>query len=737
MTLTAAEVWRKYAIQTVPSSGPNQPAKAEIMAWGTLMEDLRAGGGSLAYASRALLLADLAHAANVTASVYADATPAYNGVYKKSGSSGSGTWTRITDLPGDVIRLTVTGGTGNAIVATATEMPSVPGDKLYLLTPSAANTGPATIAVNGGAAATIKNALGSSLAANSLIADSPVLMTWSVDHYQILISVPVDATGILNDAIAARDAANAYATAAASSASALGNQVHQYDTLAQADAATIPVGVTNVIVKREASGYPLCNAPYVPGTSTGPRAFQEAGGHWWELDVSGGGINPYWCGVKNDAAHNDYAALILTRNIARTANKPVLLPPGFNCYFGTTLELARSWERWIPMAPGCTFNFTGTGRAISFDGITYNPTGNGAFRCVFGLPGMPIFIRGTATCTDLFYRNNCHYSVFCIHGRDCTGAVERADMLLSGTPTGAASGVLTYVEVHVSSTADQFFGPMTVIPAFGSHVSNSAVCTRKYVIEDCAFGVYNVACVRDTWLPGSIESCTDGGVYFNADCSYISVTGVQNENIGTLEPSWRISGNFIKLIGCCGVTTDEAIHTALGLVIDGDNNTLEHCSFDGMTINAGAADNVLRKNSFVGLLAITDSGTRTNRDGNAGLSDYKSFTPGMSSSAGSITAVTGVAGKVKYSGSTALYRIEGTITTNGSGSNAVRFTGLPDQPVEDSYIGGVDAGLTSKGLTGVFSAGTSTLTIRLAGTGLYPGLDGVRFIMQGECQVTG
>lgn len=736
MTQTAAEVWRNYATQTVPASGVNTPDKAEIRAWGTLMEDLRLAGGSLAYASRALLYADLSATANITANVYADPTAAYNGIYKKVGGTGTGSWSRIGDLPARVVRLTVSGGTANAITATAPETPTEPGNKIYLLVPTASNTAATTIAVNGGSAVAIKNALGSSLAANSLILDSPVLMLWSVDHYQLVVSTQVDATGILADALAYRDAASGYATAAASSASALGNQLHQYDTRALAAAATIPVSLVAVRIVRYATGYPVSFATYVPGTSSGPMAFQDAASNWWELDVSGVGINPYWCGVKNSSGTDDYAALVLTRNIARTANKPVILPPGFGCYYGTTLELARSWERWIPQGMFATFNFTGTGRAISFDGITYNTVGGGAYSCTFGLRDNPILIIGNINCTDLFYYNNCHFSSFWVHGRDCTDAVVRADTLLSGTPTGEASGVRTKVGIRVSDVADQFFGAMTVTPAFGAHISDGAVCDYHYDIEVCEFGAYHVDCIGCTWHPGTVESCTDGGMYFSAGCSKGTLTGIHMEDNGSVGPSTRISGDRFKVTSCTMATTDEVANTAVGLIIDGDDNEVEFCTIDGMTINSGAADNLLHRNDFVGALAITDSGTRTNRDGNIGLSDYIDFTPGLSSSSGTITTVGAKSGKVKYQGDTAFYRIEGTITTNGgTASGVVQLTGLPAAPTEDSIFVGQDVGSSGKCVIGYLGAGLTTMSLRFYDS-TYPGADGARFVMQGSCQVS-
>jgi len=296
---TGAEVFRDYEILGVPASESNKVSKREARALFSHYESLLNGSAAgLAYATLSAINADLAQAPNSLAIVYGDTTPAHNGQYVKIGASGTGSWSRIGDLSNGLVRLTVTGGTGNAIIATATETPTVPGNKLYLLTPSATNTAATTITVNGGAAIDIKNSLGAQLASNSLLNNSPVIMQWSVDHYQIIESVPVDATGVLNDALDAASDAAASALAASSSAAALGNQVHQYDTRGQAAAATIPVGVQAIKITRHSSGCPLAYATYIPGTVAGPMAFQEAGGHYWELDLSGGIVKAAWFGAK-------------------------------------------------------------------------------------------------------------------------------------------------------------------------------------------------------------------------------------------------------------------------------------------------------------------------------------------------------------------------------------------------------------------------------------------------------
>lgn len=327
----ASSVFRDYVTDGVPASGPNPPNKREIRALLAFYESILNGGGGagLGYSTLALLNADLAHASNTTAIVYGDSTAANNGLYQKVGGSGSGSWTRIGDLPAAIVPLTVTGGTADAIIATAPQTPLQPGAKLYMLVPTATNTGAAmTIAINGGSATAIKNALGSTPAANTFVNGVGTLMFWSTDHYQALVSISVDTAGVVADSTAARDAAAASATAAASSASALGNQVHQYDTRALAIAATIPVGVQAIKITRWSAAAKLSYATYIPGTSSGPASFQEAGGHYWELDLGADAIDPLWFGVIADGSTIDDTAFANALTWAKARGKPVRLPQG-------------------------------------------------------------------------------------------------------------------------------------------------------------------------------------------------------------------------------------------------------------------------------------------------------------------------------------------------------------------------------------------------------------------------
>lgn len=173
-----------------PSSNPNQPMKPLIREWGTWLEQLisafTSGAGNILKTSRAALFADLAHEADTTAWVMGDPTVAYNGIYVKSGASGTGSWTRVSDLPFSfIVAIDVGAGTPNAIQAT-TSIP-VSGSALVWSNVYEANTGsPVTISFNGGAALTIKTNTGNNIDPNGLAAGMIVMGTISGSTFRLL-----------------------------------------------------------------------------------------------------------------------------------------------------------------------------------------------------------------------------------------------------------------------------------------------------------------------------------------------------------------------------------------------------------------------------------------------------------------------------------------------------------------------------------------------------------------------
>jgi hypothetical protein len=178
MVSTAAQIWRNWITDGVPSSGVHEPDKIEIRAWGAWLEGLVAGftaNGGLIYSSKAAMDADLAHGANSMAWVIGDPVAANNGVYGKVGASGTGSWTRRSDLPFSFIIATDAGaGTANAIQAT-TAIPVSSSALVWMNIFEANTSSPVTVSFNGGSALTIKTNSGNDAVAGGLVAGMIVL----------------------------------------------------------------------------------------------------------------------------------------------------------------------------------------------------------------------------------------------------------------------------------------------------------------------------------------------------------------------------------------------------------------------------------------------------------------------------------------------------------------------------------------------------------------------------------
>lgn len=107
ITDSLATTFRDFVTAGVASSGIHMPTKSDVRALGPVIEAAMAtiGMGALVgvtKTTRALLDADLAHAADAVALVYADATDANNDLYIKVGASGAGSWT-LTSVLHDII----------------------------------------------------------------------------------------------------------------------------------------------------------------------------------------------------------------------------------------------------------------------------------------------------------------------------------------------------------------------------------------------------------------------------------------------------------------------------------------------------------------------------------------------------------------------------------------------------------------------------------------------------------
>ncbi|WP_457586129.1 hypothetical protein [Ensifer canadensis] len=163
MADTANTVYRDFVTDGVPSSGKNNPGKAAIRrlltGYETIINAFLSNGGVI-YSSKAAMDADLAHAANSMAWVMGDPTVANNGIYRKNGASGAGSWTRVADLPISFI-IASDGGAGSPNAIQATTSIPVSGSALIWANIFETNTGsPVTISFNGAAPLTVKTNAG-------------------------------------------------------------------------------------------------------------------------------------------------------------------------------------------------------------------------------------------------------------------------------------------------------------------------------------------------------------------------------------------------------------------------------------------------------------------------------------------------------------------------------------------------------------------------------------------------
>lgn len=214
------QVFRDWVVDGVPSSGAHDPDKSDIRAWGNWVEAIInafVSGNGFIYASRAALYADLSKAANSLAWVMGDATAAYNGIYRKNGAAGSGSWTLAGPLPYSFITAADIGdGTPNAIKASS-QIP-VSEAALVVFSVFEANTGsPVTVSFNSGPALTIKTNTGNNVPAGGLTAGMRLLGTVSGSTFR-LVNDQVSSAIVAAAEAAAANAETARAAAAAAAA---------------------------------------------------------------------------------------------------------------------------------------------------------------------------------------------------------------------------------------------------------------------------------------------------------------------------------------------------------------------------------------------------------------------------------------------------------------------------------------------------------------------------------------
>jgi len=149
MVELAINIWRDFENPDQPASGPWNPRKSDIREWGTMLEQgITAGqAGSVVFPDKATMDGQLAYDQYTMGWVINDATAANNGIFRKVGASGTGSWAREGDLPYNVIP-TSNAGAGNpngVIVEAPVALSAEPYKQLVSVKFVAANTGPMTL----------------------------------------------------------------------------------------------------------------------------------------------------------------------------------------------------------------------------------------------------------------------------------------------------------------------------------------------------------------------------------------------------------------------------------------------------------------------------------------------------------------------------------------------------------------------------------------------------------------
>lgn len=204
----ARTVWRNYVTDGIPSSGVHKVSKADIRTWGTAVETVLN-----AFTTNGGLIYSTMSAMNAAASTFTEPRSAwqfetgYEGVYALNPSTD--TWTKVGRLPYDfVIGTDVGTGTANAIQIT-TDIPVADGMIVAFSLFEATTSSPVTVAINAGAALTLKTNRGGN--ASALTSGMEIWGRYRASDSTFRMLNDQDVSTLVAQAEAARDAAVAAA----------------------------------------------------------------------------------------------------------------------------------------------------------------------------------------------------------------------------------------------------------------------------------------------------------------------------------------------------------------------------------------------------------------------------------------------------------------------------------------------------------------------------------------------
>jgi hypothetical protein len=316
----------------------------------TIVNSFVAGGGVI-FTTKAQANSTLSYNANVMAWVIQDPVAGNNGVYQKSGASGTGNWTRLASLPYSFYRATNAGaGSANAIVASNTQ-PIASEDALVVFNITDANTSSTvTVALNGGAPLTIKTASDNSPAIGGFVPN--MLVAGYIDGAEFRMISDQASSAIQAAAEAAQAAAESAVSDAQDAADAAvgATGITLFATKSAAEATTIPsstkhlslaglttpgVGPWRVAVR--VASEPAHTAKlrstdrYLPNGST-----DSGNGGWWELRDAEASFAAF--GPAANGSTDDTTILNGAIDYVSAIGGKLIVPPGDYAIDGAVLK---------------------------------------------------------------------------------------------------------------------------------------------------------------------------------------------------------------------------------------------------------------------------------------------------------------------------------------------------------------------------------------------------------------
>jgi len=534
------QIFRDFVTDGVPASGKHKPKKHEIRAWGRWIEDnIKAGytNGGLIFDTKANLNLSLAHDENASAWVVADG--ANNGIYRKIGASGTGSWTKIAELPYSVVYAQNAGtGTADAVEATSSvPISTSPHTQLISVPFTATNTAAMTLSINGETPRPLVTNVGAAIPAGYVQAGMAALVQIDSDGNYRLFSYG-DASAIQAAAEAAQLAAEAAQLAAeaardiaagyASDAVSQGN-VPIYATALGVSSLQIPIGINGIRTNGYAATGDGGGALYkrVETEPSHPGKIQSGDGIWWEL-VPDQQIRVEMFGAitglnKANTTANDAAFANADAFMAAMGGGTVYMPGQFYCL--TKL-------RW---SPGVYFEGSGYGRWMP-SLLTISKTWEGTNLIACGTGARDYTIQGI---TSMKYAGGWRVDP------DNASHVMKLNSFMNDDASGATAATLREMSVFVANRIVNSDGGgvrrCRIVPWIGTDgISDYSDSTNESLGDD-----WDVGLLLDTAVGCSLEDVQVRGYWRMIGFAWVE---------RGLELYGRSEGNVIRNVSAQGLT---------------------------------------------------------------------------------------------------------------------------------------------------------------------------------------